>query len=122
PATLATKRSRGGGPPYRRWGRIPVYAWGDALKWAQSRLGEPRCSTSEEEDAISSPASSVPQTRPSRKIDAAPDSSANEALQGPSWRAIADRAGSTDPALRITAPHGPTRQRRSGGDSVRAWR
>lgn len=32
-------------------GRIPVYIWGDALKWAQSRLGEPRYSTSEE-DAI----------------------------------------------------------------------
>jgi hypothetical protein len=54
PATLATKRSRGGGPPYRRWGRIPVYTWGDALKRAQSRLGEPRRSTSEE-DAASTP-------------------------------------------------------------------
>jgi hypothetical protein len=49
PATLATKRSRGGGPPYRRWGRIPIYTWGDALRWAQTRLGEPRCSTSEED-------------------------------------------------------------------------
>jgi hypothetical protein len=56
PATLATMRSRGGGPPYRRWGRIPVYTWGDALKWAQDRLGEPRCSTSEE-DVTSAPSS-----------------------------------------------------------------
>jgi len=56
PATLATKRSRGGGPPYRRWGRIPVYTWGDALKWAQIRLGEPRCSTSEEDVVASPPA------------------------------------------------------------------
>jgi hypothetical protein len=51
PATLATKRSRGGGPPYRRWGRIPIYTWGEALEWAQSRLGEPHCSTSEEDAA-----------------------------------------------------------------------
>jgi hypothetical protein len=50
-ATLATKRSRGGGPPFRRWGRVPVYTWGDALKWARDRLGEPRCSTSEEDVA-----------------------------------------------------------------------
>jgi hypothetical protein len=56
PATLATKRSRGGGPPYRRWGRIPIYTWGEALEWAQNRLGEPRCSTSEEDVVASAPA------------------------------------------------------------------
>jgi hypothetical protein len=64
PATLATKRSRGGGPPYRRWGRIPVYTWGDALKWAQSRLGEPRCSTSEEDAIAASAAVSSPPAAP----------------------------------------------------------
>ena len=47
PATLATKASRGGGPPFRRWGRIPLYRWGDTLEWAQSRLGAPMRSTSE---------------------------------------------------------------------------
>jgi hypothetical protein len=36
PATLATKRSRGGGPPYRRWGRIPIYTWGEALEWGST--------------------------------------------------------------------------------------
>ncbi len=47
PATLATKASRGGGPPFRRFGRIPLYRWGDALEWAQSRLSPPICSTAE---------------------------------------------------------------------------
>ena len=47
PATLATKASRGGGPPFRRFGRIPLYRWGDTLDWAQSRLSAPMRSTSE---------------------------------------------------------------------------
>ena len=47
PATLATKASRGGGPPYRLFGVRPLYRWGDALTWAQSRLSAPQCSTSE---------------------------------------------------------------------------
>ena len=47
PATLATKASRGGGPPYRLFGRVPLYRWGDALAWAESRLSPPRSSTSE---------------------------------------------------------------------------
>ena len=29
-ATLATKATRGGGPPYRSFGRTPLYRWGDA--------------------------------------------------------------------------------------------
>lgn len=51
PKTLATKASRGGGPPYRLFGARPLYRWGDALDWAKNRLSEPRCSTSEA-DAI----------------------------------------------------------------------
>lgn len=46
-ATLATKATRGGGPPFRRYGRVPLYRWGDAVKWAQSRLGPPIRSTSQ---------------------------------------------------------------------------
>jgi len=46
-ATLATKATRGGGPPYRLFGRVPLYRWGDALAWAESRLSPPRRSTSE---------------------------------------------------------------------------
>jgi hypothetical protein len=44
--TLATKATRGGGPPYRLFGPRAVYRWGDALAWAQKRLTDPRTSTS----------------------------------------------------------------------------
>jgi hypothetical protein len=47
PATLATRASRGGGPPYQRFGRVPLYRWGDCLDWAHSRLSAPVRSTSE---------------------------------------------------------------------------
>ena len=47
PATLATKATRGGGPPYQLYGTVALYRWGDALDWARSRLSPPRCSTSE---------------------------------------------------------------------------
>ena len=34
--TLATKATRGGGPPYQLWnGSRAIYRWGDALAWAQ---------------------------------------------------------------------------------------
>jgi hypothetical protein len=46
-ATLATKATRGGGPPFQRFGSRPLYKWGDALRWAQSRLSAPIGSTSE---------------------------------------------------------------------------
>jgi hypothetical protein len=45
--TLATKATRGGGPPYRLFGIRPLYRWGDSLVWAQSRLSPPHRSTSE---------------------------------------------------------------------------
>ena len=46
-ATLATKATRGGGPKFQRFGARPLYKWGDALQWAQSRLSRPIGSTSE---------------------------------------------------------------------------
>jgi hypothetical protein len=46
-ATLATKATRGGGPPFRLFGRTPLYRWADALRWAEGRLTPPRRSTSE---------------------------------------------------------------------------
>lgn len=52
PATLATKATRGGGPPFRLYGRIPLYQWSDALEWAQGRLSEPRGSSSEGDAAV----------------------------------------------------------------------
>jgi hypothetical protein len=47
PATLATKATRGGGPKFQRFGRIPLYRWGDGLQWAQSLLSAPISNTSE---------------------------------------------------------------------------
>ena len=58
-ATLATKASRGGGPPYRVFGRTALYQWGDVLKWTEEQTitkdGKPatppqsqkRCTTAE---------------------------------------------------------------------------
>src|SRR5712672_2970631 len=40
--TLATKASRGGGPPYSLFGPRPLYSWRGALVWAHSRLTPPR--------------------------------------------------------------------------------
>jgi hypothetical protein len=45
--SLATRASRGGGPPYRRFGARVLYRWGDALAWAESRLSDPIRSSSE---------------------------------------------------------------------------
>jgi hypothetical protein len=47
PATLATKAVRGGGPPFRYFGRIPLYPWGEGLDWARGRLSKPVASTAE---------------------------------------------------------------------------
>lgn len=46
-ATLATKASRGGGPPFQKFGTRALYSWADALLWAKGRLSAPRCATSE---------------------------------------------------------------------------
>lgn len=46
-ATLATKATRGGGPPYESFGSRAIYRWGNALAWAEGRLSAPRNSTSE---------------------------------------------------------------------------
>jgi hypothetical protein len=45
--TLATKASRGGGPPFRKFGHKPLYRWADVLDWAEARLSAPLGSTSE---------------------------------------------------------------------------
>ena len=36
--TLAAKATRGGGPPFRRFGARTLYDWETSLAWAQSRL------------------------------------------------------------------------------------
>jgi hypothetical protein len=47
PATLATRATRGGGPPYQLYGPRVLYRWGACLQWAESRLSAPVHSTSE---------------------------------------------------------------------------
>jgi hypothetical protein len=55
-ATLSTMGSRGGGPPFRVWGRVPLYRWGYALAWAEGRLSSPRSSSSEADATAPAPA------------------------------------------------------------------
>jgi hypothetical protein len=47
PKTLATKATRGGGPPYHLFGPRALYRWRTSLEWAQARLSAPRHNTSE---------------------------------------------------------------------------
>ena len=46
-ATLAKLASIGGGPPFRSWGRIPLYDAQELLAWAEGRLAAARRTTSE---------------------------------------------------------------------------
>jgi hypothetical protein len=46
-ATLATYATRGGGPPYRKFGRMVLYRWDETLAWAAGRLSKPIHSTSD---------------------------------------------------------------------------
>ncbi len=45
--SLAKLACVGGGPRFRKLGRFPVYTAEDLEDWANSRLSEPVCSTSE---------------------------------------------------------------------------
>ncbi len=49
--TLATKATRGGGPPYSLFSGRALYRWGDALDWARALTTQPRRSTSEADAA-----------------------------------------------------------------------
>lgn len=51
PSTLASKATRGGGPPFARFGRIAVYRWGDALAWAEARTSQPAATAAEQREA-----------------------------------------------------------------------
>ena len=53
--TLATMATRGGGPPYQKFGAIVLYRWADLLSWALERLTPPRCSTSEQDVTLIQP-------------------------------------------------------------------
>lgn len=45
--TLSTKATRGGGPPFYKYGPKAIYRWSSTLSWAQARLTPARLSTSE---------------------------------------------------------------------------
>lgn len=47
PKTLAGMATRGGGPPYVRFGRRALYRWADVLDWARAKTSPPSRSTSE---------------------------------------------------------------------------
>jgi hypothetical protein len=47
PKTLSTLATRGGGPPYHKFGRTVLYRWADPLAWAEARLSPPRRSSSD---------------------------------------------------------------------------
>ena len=46
-ATLGSFATRGGGPPFCRWGMYALYEWGSSVLWAETRLSKPRRTTSE---------------------------------------------------------------------------
>lgn len=46
-STLECMAVRGGGPPFRKFGRIPLYKFSEALEWAHARMGDTVQSTSE---------------------------------------------------------------------------
>jgi hypothetical protein len=41
PCTLATLASRGGGPPYAKFGTKPIYTLAELLAWAEGRVSQP---------------------------------------------------------------------------------
>lgn len=49
--TLATMATRGGGPPFRKWGKTPIYLPIEALEWAEARVSAP-CKRSPAEPEI----------------------------------------------------------------------
>ena len=53
--TLATKATRGGGPPFSKFGPRALYRWDDAIAWAsRTPATAPRVSTSEQDPVAAS--------------------------------------------------------------------
>ena len=50
-ATLASKATRGGGPPFEKYGPFAIYTWATTLAWARSRSSKPVTCTAELEAA-----------------------------------------------------------------------
>jgi hypothetical protein len=53
--TLATKATRGGGPPFRIFGKSAVYQWADVIAWVIETMGEPARTTAEHRARMASP-------------------------------------------------------------------
>jgi len=49
-ATLGSMVTRGGGPPYRRFGVRSLYRWGDVIDWAEGRMARSRLKQRQEAD------------------------------------------------------------------------
>jgi hypothetical protein len=86
PATLATRASRGGGPPFQKYGPRAIYRWGSSLAWAKGRLSDPVHTTSELHTARQVGLSAMP------PLDAASDPHAAGARRN--LRSIARKAES----------------------------
>ena len=74
-STLAKLAVVGGGPPYRKAGRTPLYAPEDLDLWAVSRIGRPQRSTADVE---------APNTPPGRPHEPAPSGSTTIRAEIPS--------------------------------------
>ena len=90
-ATLTTRRTRGGGPPFRKFGPRVLYDWGESLEWARSKLSP----------AVNSTAQLDAARQPERK--AAGDSAA-ERETSPAPRRQAARSQRGKPAADLTGP------------------
>lgn len=55
PKTLASMATRGGGPPYHKFGRAVLYRWSEVLAWAEARLTSAFISTSQADAVRSEP-------------------------------------------------------------------
>jgi hypothetical protein len=108
--TLARKASVGGGPPFSKFGRWPLYEWGSSLEWAQSQLSPVVQSTSKLR--VLTGKSRLALVEPDPLSPAAPRARGSFARTAPNAEAASGRTGMTppnNPSLRTP------RQRRRGG-------
>jgi hypothetical protein len=113
--TLATKASRGGGPMYRKWSTRPLYRWGDALAWAQGRLGPTVQSTSEAE-SIRDRSSWAEATTPSPAKNPAPIAPAIEVHRAGGGTPLSGEAGELSQTRQNTQKNSGKKSRLASGD------
>jgi hypothetical protein len=96
--TLATKATRGGGPPFRIFGKSAVYQWCDVVAWVRETMGEPARTTSEHRARMALPP--APQRPSPEKLAAMMEGSRRYNAA----RVAARKASAT---LRSEVPRGP---------------